>query len=90
MYYFLCKFLYVGDRSRFSANIPDEVGHLCIIKSDTNLDEIKHSILKQHYEIQELLSDNDCEDINLVEIIEEELNTEYYDLDVLVINKSDL
>lgn len=90
MYYFLCKFLYVGDRSGFSANIPDEVGHLCIIKSDVNLNEIKISLVKQHYEIQELLDNNDCEDINLIEITEEELNTEYYGLEVLIINKSDL
>lgn len=90
MYYFLCEFLYVGDRSRFSANIPDEVGHRCIIKSDTNLDEIKPSVLKRQYEIQELLSDNFCEDINLIEITEEELNTEYYDLEILTINKADL
>lgn len=90
MYYFLCEFLYVGDRSRFSANIPDERGYLCIIKSDVNLNEIKISLVKQHYEIQELLDNNDCEDINLVEITKEELNTEYYDLEVLVINKSDL
>lgn len=46
MYYFLCKFMYVSDKSRFSANIPDECGHQCIIESDVNLDEIKISLLK--------------------------------------------
>lgn len=90
MYYFLCKFMYVSDRSRFSANIPDECGHQCIIESDANLDEIKVSLLKQHYEIQELLENYDCEDITLIKITKEELNTEYYDLEVLTINKTDL
>lgn len=90
MYYFLCKFIYVSDRSRFSANIPDECGHQCIIESDVNLDEIKISLLKQYYEIQEQLENNDCEEIILEEITEEELNTEYYDLEVLTINKADL
>ena len=90
MYYFLCEFLYVGDRSRFSANIPDKVGHLCIIKSDVDLYEVKLSLVKLQYEIQELLYNNDCEDINITKITEEELNTEYYDLEILTINKADL
>ena len=36
MFYYLCKFLYVGDKSRHSANIPEEVGYMCIIESDYN------------------------------------------------------
>ena len=35
MFTYLCKFLYVGDTSSHSASIPDQVGHMILIKSDS-------------------------------------------------------
>lgn len=88
--YYLCRFMYASDRSKFSANIPDQCGHQCIIKSDVNLNEVKVSQLKQYYEIKELLENNDCEDIILEELTEEDVKTEYYNLEIISINKADL
>jgi hypothetical protein len=90
MFYYLCKFLYVGDTSRHSANIPDEVGYMCIIESDYNdLDRIATYKLKEHWEIQELLEENDCETISLEDITQEDL-IEYSDLEHIVINQKDI
>lgn len=86
MFYYLCKFLYVGDKSRNSANIPDEVGYMCIIESDYNdLDRMATYKLKENWEIQELLEEHDCETISLEDITQEDL-IEYSDLEHIVIN----
>ena len=90
MYIFICEFLYVSDTSSHSANIPDETGYLCIIKSDCDLRTIKPAILKDYYEIKELLIDHDCEDIKLTEINEETYKEEYAKTEVLYINEYDL
>lgn len=90
MYTFLCKLLYVGDRSSHSANIPDQVGHLCIIKSDIRLNEIPRYKIVAHYEINELLHEYDCESITLEELSDEDIK-EYSDVkDILVINENDI
>lgn len=85
MNFYTCQFLYAVDN-----NIPDQVGHLCIIQSDINLLDIKSSQLKEQWQIKELLDENDCEDIRLEEVTIDDVKDDYYDVEVIVINKKDL
>ena len=90
MHFYVCSFLYVGDRSSHSANIPDQVGHICIIQSDMELKAIKLSEIKNYYRIQELLEENDCEDIKLDEIDFEDVKDDYSEEEVIIFNRKDL
>ena len=90
MYYFECKFLYVGDPSKFSANIPDEVGYMCLIKSNTDLKDVNLNILKKYYLISELLEEHDCETIRLTKIEETDIDMYPQNIEVLTINKEDI
>lgn len=85
MNFYTCQFLYAVDN-----NIPDQVGHLCIIQSDINLLDIKSSQLKEQWQIKELLDEHDCEDIRLEEVTIDDVKDDYYDVEVIVINKKDL
>ena len=86
---YLCKFLYCGDKSDHSANIPDQVGEMCIIKSTDNLLDLEIYKVKDHYLIQEMLEQNDCETISLEELCTEDIK-EYDDLETIYIKGSDL
>lgn len=90
MYFYVCELLYVGDTSKHSANIPDQVGHICIIQSDIDLTEVKLSLIKDNYQIQEMLDEHDCEAIRLEEIDFEEVKDDYSDEELIIINKKDL
>lgn len=83
MNFYTCQFLY-------AANKPDQVGHLCIIQSDINLLDVKPYILKEQWQIKELLDEHDCEDIRLEEVTIDDVKDDYYDVEVIVINKKDL
>lgn len=84
MHFYTCQFLYAV------ANKPDQVGHLCIIQSDINLLDIQPNILKEQWQIKELLDEHDCEDIRLEEVTVDDVKDDYYDVEVIVINKKDL
>ena len=90
MYTYLCRFLYIGDTSRHSANIPDEVGHICLINSDSKeLEEIDTYKLSKHWEIKELLDEYDCERVSLLLLSDDDIS-EYSDIDTIIINIKDL
>ena len=66
MYTYLCRLLYVGDKSSHSANIPDAVGHMILIKSDSNeLETVPIYKFVKFWKINELLVQHDCESIFL-------------------------
>lgn len=72
MRYYLGKLMYY---------MSDDPGAICegwaasvLIKSDDDLKEVKPYELNNYYEIRELLDNNDCEEIHLVEIDEDEYN----------------
>lgn len=85
MNFYTCQFLYAVDNNK-----PDQVGYLCIIQSDINLLDIKSSQLKEQWQIKELLDEHDCEDIRLEEVTIDDVKDDYYDVEVIVINKKDL
>lgn len=90
MYKYLCQFLYVGDTSKHSANIPDQVGFQCIIQSNNDeLDSMPIARIKSYYEIQDYLEKNDCETIKIIRLEEDEIK-EYSELEIIELNTKDL
>ena len=91
MFTYLCKFLYVGDTSSHSANIPDQVGHMILIKSDSaELESIPKYKFSQNWKIKEYLEENDCESISIELLSEDDIN-EYFDIDETIeLNLKDL
>ena len=73
MKYFLVEFLYVSDKSSHSANIPDSVGHKCLVDSDIDLSEISVGLLREVGEIRRRLEEYDCEDLRVTELEDDEL-----------------
>ena len=90
MYTYLCRFLYISDTSSHSANIPDEVGHICLIESDSNeLEKLPKHKLNKYWKISELLEEHDCESVSL-ELLSDNDISEYSDIDTMTINIKDL
>ena len=88
-YYYLCKLMYVGDRSSHSANIPDQCAEQVILQSDINLEDIPIYKIKDYYDIKELLEQNDCETIQIEPLTIEEYTDEhngYLGMDVYFID----
>lgn len=91
MYTYLCKLLYIADTSNHSANSPDQVGHLCLIKSDSkDLENYPTYKFRKYYAIEELLEQHDCEEIK-IELLQEDDLPEYSEIkDILFIDTKDL
>ena len=91
MFTYLCRFLYVGDTSSHSANIPDQVGHIILIKSDSaELESIQKYKFIENWKIKEYLDENDCESISIELLSEDDIN-EYFDIDETIeLNLKDL
>lgn len=71
MKYYLGKLCYTAD---VNTGICDDVAEIILIQSDDDLTEVYQDELEKYYEIQELLEQNDCEELHLEEIDEEEYN----------------
>lgn len=90
MYTYLCRFLYIGDTSSHSANIPDEVGHICLVESDSNeLEKLPRYKLIKYWKIYELLEEHGCESVSL-ELLSDDDISEYSGIDTMTINIKDL
>jgi len=90
MKFYICKFLYISNKSSHSANVPDDIRHICIIQSDIDLKNVKLYQIKKYYRIEELLDENDCDDISLEEIDFESVKDDYSDDELIIINKENL
>lgn len=91
MFTYLCRFLYVSDNSSHSANIPDQVGYMILIESDSaELESIPKYKFIQNWEIQEYLKENDCESVS-IELLSEDDIKEYSDIkEKIILNLKDL
>ena len=90
MYTYLCKFLYISNTNNHFANTPNEVGYVCLIKSDSNnLEKFPEHKLTKYWKIYELLEEHDCESISLKLLSDDDIS-EYSDIDTMTINTKDL
>ena len=91
MFTYLCRFLYVGDNSRHSANIPDQVGYMILIESDSDkLELISTYKFIKNWKIQEYLEENNCESVS-IELLSENDIKEYSDIkEKITLNLKDL
>lgn len=89
MKYYLCKFM-KNDPQLSMTNTYDVVGHICTIYSDDDLLEIPSYLIKDYYEIKEILDEYNCEDIILDPITEDEFNNEWKNVEHLYINKRNM
>ena len=91
MFTYLCRFLYVEDNSRYSANIPDQVGYMILIESDSDkLELVSTYKFIKNWKIQEYLEENNCESVS-IELLSEDDIKEYSDIkEKITLNLKDL
>ena len=87
MFTYLCRFLYTDDTSSHSANIPDQIGYMILVESDSSeLESLPKYKFTQNYIIQEYLEQNDCEDVS-IELLSDDDIKAYSDIKEKIVLK---